>query len=186
VCDVRRLLILIWLMLIADTVFFAPSELPSPLEMGWRLVVFDWPEPGLVALYYATGIILFMHAAFLLAETRQSKPHALPVLLVSPLFGSFIMLPFYALRRRGPARVPSRLPWRLLRYLLLGELVAAALYATLVGNLGALWHDITHRRFSHVLLVDFVLLSLLLLLLIAGKLAPPGPAESDAAAPSQA
>jgi hypothetical protein len=59
----------------------------------------------------------------------------------------------------------------------LGELIAAALYAMLVGNLGALGHEITHRRFSHVLLVDFVLLSALLLLLIAGKIAPRGPAE---------
>jgi hypothetical protein len=176
VYDVRRLLLLIWLMLIVDAVFLAPSELPSSLEMGWRLVVFDWPEPGLIALYYATGILLFLHASFLLSETRYSQPHALPVLLLSPLFGSFIMLPFYALRRLGPARVPRRLPWRVLRYVLLGELLAAALYAVLAGNLGALGHDITHRRFSHVLLVDFVLLSGLLLLLSAGKLAPRDPA----------
>jgi hypothetical protein len=176
----RRTLLVVWVALVVHTVVFAPAALPSPmLELGRRLTLFDWPERALPALWYATGAVLFLHATFYLAERPQHRPHPLPVLLASPIFGSLILLPYYALRRREPVRQPWRWPWRLLRYVLIVELVGFSLYGLLAGDLAALWHEVTHRRFSHFLLIDCAIMLALLPAMAAGKLDDVSDAGAD-------
>jgi len=168
----RRLLWLAWIGLVVDTIFFAPSALPSPLDLGWRLTAFQWGEPSLVALWYATGIVLFLHATCLLAEEPLSFPHPLWMLVLSPIFGSLVTLPYYALRRPDPRRAAWRWPFAALRAVLIAELIGFALYGAIAGDLRALWHEVGARRFSHFLLADFALLSAQLALLASGALTP--------------
>lgn len=156
-------LLVLWVAFLVFAVL-APSELESDvLEMSKRLTLFDGPDPALTGLWYATGTLLFIHATYYFAERPQHRPHPLLVLIVSPLFGALVMLPYYALRRPHPTRAPWSLPWRLLRIVLLLEFAGFLIYGAVAGDLGALWADITHRRFSSFLLVDCVLLLSLLL-----------------------
>jgi hypothetical protein len=168
---IRRALLPVWAALLVHTILFAPSSLPSDvLEMTRRLTLFDGPDPALCALWYVTGIMLFLHATIYMAERPQHRPHPLPVLLMSPLLGSLVLLPYYALRRRDASRQPWRWPWRLLRAVLLAELVGFSLYGLIAGDPGALWVEVTHRRFSHFLLIDCAILVALLPPLVAGRL----------------
>ena len=172
----RRSLWLVWIALAVHTVWFAPSELPSDvLEMSRRLTLFDWPEPALSALWYVTGTTLFLHASIFFAERPQHRPHPLPVFLLSPLLGSLVLLPYYALRRRDETRQPWRWPWRLLRVVLVVEIIGFSLYGVIAGDLSGLWHEVTHRKFSHFLLLDCAILLALLPPLTAGKLDDAGP-----------
>jgi hypothetical protein len=159
---VAPVLLAAWIAFLADVVL-APSSLPSTLDMATRLTVFDWPEPSLVALWYATGSVIFLHTTYYASERPQAKPHPLLVLPLAIVFGSAAMLPYYAWRRPDPAREPWRLPWRALRTVLVLELVAALAYGLARGDLSALWTEVTQRRFSHVLAVDFAMLSVLLI-----------------------
>jgi hypothetical protein len=160
---VRAWLWIPWGAFLLFATVLAPSELPSDvLEMSKRLTLFDWPEPALTGLWYATGTLLFLHATFYFAERPQHVPHSLLVLIVSPLLGALVMLPYYALRRPHPTREPWRLPWRLLRVVLALEFVGFLAYGAIAGDVGALWDEITHRRFSAFLIVDCVILLALL------------------------
>lgn len=154
-------LLLLWVAFLVFAVL-APSTLESDvLEMSKRLTLFDWPNPALTGLWYATGTLLFVHATYYFAQ--RYRPHPLLVLIVSPLFGALVLLPYYALRRPHPTREPWSLPWRLLRIVLVLEFVGFLAYGAIAGELGALWDDVTHRKFSSFLLVDCVLLLSLLL-----------------------
>lgn len=169
---VRTLLLAIWALFIVETLLLGPSALPSDLlGMSRQLTLFAWPEPALCGLWYATGVLLFLHATYYFSERPQHTPHPLLVLLLSPLFGSAVLLPYYAFRRPAPARAPWRWPWKLLRYVLLIELAGFTLYGIVLGDLSALWREIAQRKFSHFLFVDFVTLAALLPLLATGKLA---------------
>jgi hypothetical protein len=85
------------------------------------------------------------------------------------------MLPYYALRRIDPTREPWSWPWRLLRYILLVEFVGFVLYGVVAGDLGELWYEITHRRFSSFLIIDCVLLLALLPLARSAPIRRPEP-----------
>ena len=160
----RRWLLLVWLAFLVFATVFAPSELETDiLEMSKRLTLFDWHNPALCALWYATGTVLFGHATFYFAERPQHRPHPMLVLVLSPIFGALLMLPYYALRKVDPTRAPWSWPWRLLRYILLVEFLGFVLYGVVAGDLGELWYEITHRRFSSFLFIDCLLLLALLL-----------------------
>ncbi len=169
---VRFALVVTWLAFLVDTIFLAPSTLPSPLDLAWRLTLFDWPEPALISLWYCTGVVLFLHPTFTMAESPQSRPRGSTLLLPGVLFGSLLLLPYYAFRRVAPDHAPWRWPWRLLRGILLVELLGFAAYGIIGGNFAALWREVTERRFSHFLFLDFLLLSALLVALARGKLVP--------------
>jgi hypothetical protein len=172
---VRALLLSAWALFIVVTLFLGPSALPSDLlDMSRRLTLFDWPEPVLTGLWYATGVLLFLHATYYLSERPQHAPHPLPVLILSPLFGSLLLLPYYALRRPAPARQPWPWPWKLLRYVLIAELVGFLLFGIIAGDLATLWREIAQRRFSYFLFVDFLTLAALLAPVVGGKLSAPG------------
>ncbi|MEP6862239.1 MAG: hypothetical protein ABJE66_16565 [Deltaproteobacteria bacterium] len=159
----RRLLVVPWIAFLLFAILFAPSKLDSDvLEMSKRLTLFDWPEPALCGLWYATGTLLFIHATYYFAERPQHRPHPVLVLVASPWLGALLLLPYYALRRPDPTREPWGWPWRLLRGVLVVELVGFVLYGLIAGNLEALWSEVTHRRFSSFLLVDSVTLLALL------------------------
>jgi hypothetical protein len=158
-----RWLLLVWFAFLVFATVFAPSQLETDiLEMSKRLTLFDWHNPALCGLWYATGTVLFGHATFYFAERSQHRPHPMLVLMLSPIFGALLMLPYYALRQVDPTRAPWSLPWRLLRYILVVEFVGFVLYGVIAGDLAELWYEITHRRFSSFLVIDFVLLLALL------------------------
>lgn len=158
----RRLLLLPWLAFLVFAIVLAPSKIDSDvLEMTKRLTLFDG-DPAVCALWYATGTLLFVHATYYFAERPQHRPHPLIVLGVSPWFGALVLLPYYALRLPAPERQPWPWPWRLLRGVLLVELVGFVLYGAIAGDVHVLWHEVTHRRFSSFLLVDCVTLLVLL------------------------
>jgi hypothetical protein len=106
------------------------------------------------------------------SPSDHSTGRIIVVLVLSPIFGALVLLPYYALREVDPTRAPWSWPWRLLRSILLVELVGFVVYGAVVGDLGELWHEITHRRFSSFLVVDCILL-LALLPLAATPARPP-------------
>jgi hypothetical protein len=172
------LLMAAWVLMLVDLLWLAPSRLPSSLDLFVRAVVFDRRtfDPSLIGLFYATGILVTMHASLVWAEQYDSKPHPIALALIGYAFGSLFFLPYYAWRRAGRKR-PSARPWPaapITRWILVLELLAAGGYALVAGHLGNLWTEFTERRFSHFLLVDFVVLFLLLLALRGGLLSPPG------------
>lgn len=168
---VRALLLSLLALFLLETLFLAPAALPTDLlGLSLRLTRFDWPEPALCGLWYATGVLLFLHATYYFSERPQHAPHPLLVLVLSPIFGSLLLLPYYAFRRPAPAREPWRLPWSLLRAVLFVELAGFLLYGIIAGDPSALWLEITQRQFSHFLVIDFVILAATLPLLVTGRL----------------
>jgi hypothetical protein len=160
--SMRRLLLVPWVAFLVFAIVLAPSTLESDvLAMSARLTLFD-ADPALCGLWYATGTLLFIHATYYFAEQPQYRPHPLLVLAVSPLFGALALLPYYALRRPHPTRKPWAWPWRLLRGVLLVELVAFVVYGLVAGDVNVLVYEITHRRFTSFLFVDSVMLLALL------------------------
>ena len=161
--NMRRLLLVPWVAFLLFASLLAPSRLESDvLEMSKRLTLFDGPDAALCGLWYATGTLLFIHATYYFAERPQHRPHPLLVLAASALFGALLLLPYYALRTPHPTREPWAWPWRLLRVVLLVELIGFVLYGVIAGDLHALWYEVTYRRFSSFLLVDSVTLLALL------------------------
>jgi hypothetical protein len=175
------LLIATWLAMLVDVVWLAPSRLPSSLDLFVRALVFDRRtfDPALIGLFYATGILVTLHASLVWAEEYDSQPHPIALVLIGYAFGSLFFLPYYAWRRAGRRR-PSPRPWPaapVTRWILGLELLAAGGYAMVAGHFANLWTEVTGRWFSHFLFLDFCILLLLLLALRAGKLAPMGPAD---------
>jgi RsiW-degrading membrane proteinase PrsW (M82 family) len=157
----RRWLLIPWGALLVWATMLAPSNLESDwLEMSRRLTLFE-ADPALCGLWYATGTLLFLHGTYYFAERPQHRPHPLLVLVASPLLGALLLLPYYALRTPS-VREPWSWPWRLLRGLLVAELVGFVLYGVLAGDLRVLWYEITHRGFSSFLFVDCLTLAALL------------------------
>src|SRR5688500_19974112 len=80
----RGWLLLVWFAFLLFAIVFAPSQLETDiLEMSKRLTLFDWHDPALCALWYATGTVLFVHATFYFAERPQHRPHPALVLVRS-------------------------------------------------------------------------------------------------------
>jgi hypothetical protein len=177
------LLIAVWAFMLVDLVWLAPSRLPSSLDLFVRALTFDRRtfDPALIGLFYATGSLVTLHASLVWAEEYDSKPHPLLLVLIGYAFGSLFFLPYYAWRRAGQRR-PGPRPWPaapVTRWILALELLAAGGYAIVAGRFANLRNEVTGRWFSHFLLMDFVVLSLLLLALRAGKLAPRNVAEAS-------
>jgi hypothetical protein len=180
------LLMVPWALLVIDLLLLAPSARPSSLDLFVRAAMFNLStfDPALIALFYATGIVVTLHASLVWAEPHESRPHPLALLLVGYALGSVFFLPYYAFRRRALPR--ARSPWPaspILRWILVFELVCAAGYGIAAGSVAELWAEITERWFSHYLALDFVILVVLLIALRAGKLAP---RDQAAAAPAAA
>jgi hypothetical protein len=165
-----------WVLMLVDLLWLAPSRLPSSLDLFVRAVLFDRRtfDPALIGLFYATGILVTLHASLVWAEEYDTKPHPIALLPIGYAFGSLFFLPYYAWRRAGQKR-PSVRPWLaapVTRWVLGLELLVAGGYAIVAGRFASLWTEVTGRWFSHFLLMDFFVLLLLLLALRAGKLAP--------------
>jgi hypothetical protein len=170
------LLIATWVLMLIDLLWLAPSRLPSSLDLFVRAALFDRRtfDPALIGLFYATGVLVTLHASLVWAEEYESKPHPIALVLIGYALGSLFFLPYYAFRRSGSPR-PSGRPWPaapVIRWILGLELLVAGGYAIVAGRFANLWTEVTERWFSHFLLMDFVVLFLLLLALRAGKLAP--------------
>ena len=173
---VVALLVAAWVFMLVDLLWLAPSRLPSSLDLFVRALTFDRRtfDPALIGLFYATGIVVTLHASFVWAEEYESSPHPIALVLIGYAFGSLFFLPWYAWRRAGQRR-PSARPWPaepVVRWILGLELLGAIGYAIVAGRFANLWTEVTERWFSHFLLVDFLILVVLLLALRAGKLAP--------------
>jgi hypothetical protein len=161
--------------MLVDLIWLAPSRLPSSLELFVRAAVFDRGtfDPALIGLFYATGVVVTLHASLVWAEEYDSQPHPIALVLLGYALGSLFFLPWYAWRRAGQKRTTR--PWPaapMTRWILGLELAAALGYAVVAGRFANLWTEVSERRFSHFLLADFVVLSMLLIALRAGKLAP--------------
>jgi hypothetical protein len=177
------LLMAAWVFMLIDLVWLAPSRLPSSLDLFVRAVVFDRRtfDPALIGLFYATGALVTLHASLVWAEEYDSQPHPIALVLIGYAFGSLFFLPYYAWRRAGQRRSGVR-PWPaapVTRWIIGLELLAAGGYAIVAGRFANLWTEVSGRWFSHFLLLDFVVLSLLLVALRAGKLAPRNVAEAS-------
>jgi hypothetical protein len=169
----KVLLTAVWMLFVGDLLWLAPSRLPSPLQLFVRAVVFDTStfDPSILGLFYATGVVVTLHASFVWAEEYESRPHPIALVLLGNALGSVFFLPFYAWRRTGPKREGPP-PWpasKALRWILVLELAAALAYASIAGSFAALRAEVTGRWFSHYLVIDFVVLSLLLLVHARGR-----------------
>lgn len=168
------LLLATWVGLLIDLIWLAPSRLPSSLELFVRAAAFDRRtfDPSVIGLFYATGIVVTLHASLVWAEDYASTPHPVVLVILGYAFGSLFFLPYYAWRRAGQKR-PSVRPWPaspFIRGVLVLELAAACAYAIVAGSFANLWSEVSGRWFSHFLLLDFITLVALLILLRAGKL----------------
>jgi hypothetical protein len=170
------LLIGTWGVMLVDLIWLAPSRLPSSLDLFVRAAAFDRStfDPAMIGLFYATGILVTLHASLVWAEDHETKPHPLALVLLGYAFGCLFFLPYYAFRRAGQRRNDPR-PWParpIIRWILLFELLVAGGYAIVAGHAASLWNEVSGRWFSHFLLLDFCILLLLLIAQRAGKLAP--------------
>ncbi len=164
----RRWLLFPWALLVGEAIFLAPPGFGDSLGVCLRLLTLDWAglEPSVVALFFVGGSVVTLHGCFIAGEPRTSRPHPVWLVLAGYLLGSYLLMPYYALRPQGVARRrPSWMASPLLKAVLVLELpvfVAAGLHW---GDVGRLWHEVQTQWFVHVLAIDVATLVVLLPLL---------------------
>lgn len=136
-------------------------------------------DASVVALFLTMGLNADLFVVFFLCEARRVP--GWPVALASFVLGSFVLLPYLALR--GAPRLPPRAPGTVTRIAssrLVASLIAAGFLSVLglfvgAGDPAAFARAFDRTWFVHVMALDFVVECILLWLLVfdARRLDPP-------------
>ena len=169
----RRWLLVVLALFILEAIFIAPPELESTRTMVLKMLMFDLNGINLsvMALFYGVGFLVSLHGCYLMADRRRPWPHPLAAVFPAYLLGSFVLLPYYALRRHdGVGERQAWFGWTVLRAASLAGLFACMGLALWAGHPELFWVEFKTRWFTHVMAVDALVLIALLPLMAKGRI----------------
>lgn len=167
----RLALLAAWAALVAYALVAAPPR-DVALERALWTFRFGDVDASVVALFLAMGLNADLFVVLLLRDGRLRRVPGWPVGLATFVLGSFVVLPYLALR--GAPRPPPRAPGRITRIVSsrpVGGAIAIGYAAVLAlaacGDPDAFARAFERTWFVHVMAIDFAVECVLLAWLVA-------------------
>lgn len=168
----------LWLGFVSYAFLLAPPDRPETFTLIQNLATGQWQGVNslIVMVFNLMGVWPMVYSIFMLRDGHGRKLWAWPFALASFAVGAFAILPYLALRQ--PAQATAKQPsWflRLLESRWLGLLLlAGSLVLVGLGLAPADWPAFIQQwqtsRFIHVMSLDFVMLSLVSLVILGEDL----------------
>jgi hypothetical protein len=170
---------ILWLGLIIYAFFFAPPNQANTFELITKLLTGDWEgiNPLIISLFNLMGIWAIIYTCLLLIDGRGQKIKAFPFAIASFAVGSFVILPYLALRQFNPEFVGEKnclikvLDSRSTGIILTIGTIVLLVFGISQGNWGDFLQQWQTNRFIHVMSLDFCLLCLLFPTLLGDDIA---------------
>ncbi len=173
---------LLWVAFLGYATVLAPPDQPETLDLIVNMSTGEWDgiNPAILALFNLMGIWPFLYLMFLYSDGRGQRLPAALFGVVSFATGAFAILPYLALRRPNPGFAGPVGWWlrihdsRWLGVVLLVASVVLVGWGVTAGDWGDFVSQWQTSRFIHVMSLDFLMLSGLIIALLGDDMARRG------------
>ncbi|CAF0893797.1 unnamed protein product [Rotaria sordida] len=172
---------IIWFIFIIYSVLLAPKndQTTKPTFLYVKQLTFGpWNDidPYVITLFYYLGVWPFIYLSILLVDGQNQPFNGTLASSLSMALGSFILLPYFALRRSENARkfklnfFVRLFDSKFISILLMLATVGLTFFAVNYGDFRVFLHEFWTNQFIHVMTIDFFIVSFLFPYLIGDDL----------------